>query len=103
MIRGGGRVVVRQTVNLSDSHLHTSTEKPITKMNFPEFFKRATGYAPYDYQTRIACGENAVLKKAEDLAHGTECVSRIISIPTGLGNTAAVTIAWLWNRIALSD
>lgn len=72
-------------------------------MNFPEFFKSATGYAPYDYQVRIACGKTADSTKSEYLVTGTECVSRIISIPTGLGNTAAVTIAWLWNRIALSD
>jgi CRISPR-associated endonuclease/helicase Cas3 len=103
LIRWGGRVVVRQTGNRSDSHLHTSTEKPITKMNFPEFFKSATGYAPYDYQVRIACGKTADSTKSEYLVTGTECVSRIISIPTGLGKTAAVTIAWLWNRIALSD
>src|SRR5439155_23515597 len=27
------------------------------------------------------------------------CRSRLINIPTGLGKTAAVVLAWLWNRL----
>lgn len=38
---------------------------------------------PYDYQQRLA-----------DLP----CESRLISVSTGLGKTAAVILAWLWNR-----
>ncbi|MEY4485436.1 MAG: hypothetical protein RL693_2888, partial [Verrucomicrobiota bacterium] len=39
---------------------------------------------PYDYQSRLA---------------GPACESRLISVPTGLGKTAAVVMAWLWNRV----
>jgi CRISPR-associated endonuclease/helicase Cas3 len=54
-------------------------------MTFPDFFKTATGKpAPYDYQQRLA---------------SLPCESRLISIPTGLGKTAAVTLSWLWNRV----
>ena len=52
---------------------------------FPTFFSAAFTdlRAPYAYQQRLA--EEA-------------CTSRLISIPTGLGKTAAVVLAWLWNR-----
>lgn len=26
------------------------------------------------------------------------CISRLISVPTGLGKTAAIVLSWLWNR-----
>lgn len=52
--------------------------------NYSEFFTAATDKsAPYDYQSR--------------LAH-LPCESRLISVPTGLGKTAAVVLSWLWNR-----
>jgi CRISPR-associated endonuclease/helicase Cas3 len=41
--------------------------------------------SPFDYQRRLA----------ED----PECKSRLINIPTGCGKTAAVVLAWLWNRV----
>ncbi len=54
-------------------------------MTFDAFFCKATGNSsPYDYQRRLAEGG---------------CDSRLISVPTGLGKTAAVTLAWLWNRV----
>ena len=58
-------------------------------MNFDHFFQAATGYAPYDYQRRLAGGDN-----------GQSCASQLITVPTGLGKTAAVVLAWLWNRVA---
>jgi CRISPR-associated endonuclease/helicase Cas3 len=95
---------------------------------FDSFFQVATGKpAPYDYQCRLACGErngclesqwlaNNVLgascpqikhrndrPEAEWLTNGTECQSRLINIPTGLGKTAAVVLAWLWNRAHLQN
>src|SRR5438552_12834512 len=60
-------------------------------MNFGEFFKAATDNEPYDYQCRLAGGDS-----------GCRCESRLINIPTGLGKTAAVVLAWLWNRLAPS-
>lgn len=58
-------------------------------MNFESFFQTATGNKPYDWQRRLA----------ED----SECQSRLIDIPTGLGKTAGVVNAWLWNRLSLAD
>ena len=58
-------------------------------MTFEEFFRAATGHAPYDYQRRLATGEA-----------GCHCKSQLINVPTGLGKTAAVVLAWLWNRLA---
>ncbi len=57
-------------------------------MTFEQFFKTATGQAPYDYQRRLA-GDG-----------GPRCESQLINVPTGLGKTAAVVLAWLWNRLA---
>lgn len=58
---------------------------------YSDFFQAATGHRPYDWQVRLA----------ED----PECKSRLIDIPTGLGKTAGVVLAWLWNalRVAQSD
>jgi len=59
-------------------------------MTFKQFFTTATGgNEPYEYQRRLA----------EDSA----CQSRLIEIPTGLGETAAVVLAWLWNRVHLGQ
>lgn len=57
-------------------------------MNFDYFFKAATGHTTYDYQRRLAGGDT-----------GRPCESQLINIPTGLGKTAAVVQAWLWNRV----
>lgn len=60
--------------------------------HFPAFFARALGdgHTPYHYQTTLA-GED----------QGAPCTSQLIDIPTGLGKTAAVVLAWLWNRVVL--
>ncbi len=47
--------------------------------SFDAFFKAATGNDPYDYQRRLAGDTD-----------GRSCASQLISIPTGLGKTAAV-------------
>ncbi len=59
---------------------------------FDAFFRAATGNAPYAYQRRLA-GDTL----------GRACESQLINIPTGLGKTAAVVLAWLWNRVAHAD
>jgi CRISPR-associated endonuclease/helicase Cas3 len=66
-------------------------------MNFPQAFLSATGHPPYDYQIRLACGDTARLHS------GTDCESKLIDVPTGLGKTAAVVMAWLWNRVLQPD
>jgi CRISPR-associated endonuclease/helicase Cas3 len=60
-------------------------------MTFEQFFETATGHAPYDYQRRLAAG-----------GAGRACESQLINVSTGLGKTAAVVLAWLWNRLAPS-
>jgi CRISPR-associated endonuclease/helicase Cas3 len=55
-------------------------------------FRAATDHRPFDYQRRLGGGEI-----------GAACHSKLINIPTGLGKTAAVVIAWLWNRVAHPD
>ncbi len=49
---------------------------------FARFFKTATDFPPYPYQSRLAA---------------SPIVDRVISVPTGLGKTAAVILAWLWH------
>lgn len=60
---------------------------------FTAFYQAATEKpAPYDYQVRLAGGDE-----------GRACESLLIDVPTGLGKTAAVVLAWLWNRILRAD
>ena len=60
--------------------------------SFQAFFRAATGRStdPFDYQTRLACGDDG---------QGRACGSLLIDVPTGCGKTAAVVLAWLWNRV----
>lgn len=62
--------------------------------NFEHFFRtaRGDGQNPFDYQTRLACGEDR---------GGRAGASLLIDVPTGCGKTAAVVLAWLWNRVVL--
>jgi CRISPR-associated endonuclease/helicase Cas3 len=59
---------------------------------FDVFFQTATSNSPYGYQVRLAGGDK-----------GQSCKSQLISIPTGLGKTAAAVLAWLWNRVKHPD
>ena len=52
-------------------------------MNFEELFTFVTGNSPYPYQSRLALGE---------------CMPDVIHVPTGVGKTAGVTLAWIWRR-----
>lgn len=63
-------------------------------------FKTATKLdSPFTYQCRLACGPDADPGNAKSLRGGTGCLSQLIQIPTGCGKTAAVVMAWLWNRV----
>jgi CRISPR-associated endonuclease/helicase Cas3 len=75
---------------------------------FDDFFRIATGrrategLAPFDYQRRLACGECP--ERGDErkwLSGGVDGRSLLINVPTGCGKTAAVVLAWLWNRVAL--
>lgn len=61
---------------------------------YDAFFQAATGNpAPFAYQRRLATGDGP----------GAACTSRLIDVPTGCGKTAAVVLAWLWNRVLHPD
>lgn len=52
-------------------------------MSYPTFFRALTGHPPYPYQHRLAEGAWPTL----------------LDVPTGMGKTAAVLVAWLWRRL----
>ncbi len=52
-------------------------------MEYREFFQRATGNPPYDYQVRLA--------EADPWPD-------LLEAPTGAGKTEAIVLAWLWRR-----
>ena len=64
---------------------------------FQQAFGGSAECAPYAYQCRLAGGDSA--KPDGEFTTGTACQSQLINIPTGLGKTAAVVLAWLWNRV----
>lgn len=53
-----------------------------TVTNFEQFFLTVTGHEPFPYQKQFAEG----------------VWSDVLDVPTGLGKTAAVTLAWAWKR-----
>ncbi|MCL6626876.1 MAG: CRISPR-associated helicase Cas3', partial [Alicyclobacillus shizuokensis] len=57
-------------------------------MRFEKFFSLVTGNHPYPYQSRLAARE-----RFPDVVH----------VPTGVGKTAAVVLAWIWRRRFASD
>lgn len=67
--------------------------------NFDHFFKTATDRPPYGWQCRLACREAADPESPATLHSPINCASRLIDIPTGLGKTAGVVMAWLWNYL----
>ena len=56
--------------------------------SFGDFFEQATENRPYEYQVRLATGEQ---------------LPELIEVPTGLGKTAAIVLAWLWRRRFADD
>ena len=72
---------------------------------YDAFFQTATGNAPYAHQRRLAGVPPAseIPDSKSQMRPSAPCASQLISIPTGLGKTAAVVLAWLWNRVAHPD
>ena len=60
------------------------------QQDYSTLFEAAIGHSPYPYQRELAVS-------------GSECASRLISVPTGMSKTAAITPAWLWNRVVLGN
>lgn len=58
-------------------------------MNYDDFFRQATGHGdgPYDHQRRLA----------------EESWRNLVDVPTGLGKTAAVVLAWIYKRLIKRD
>jgi len=55
---------------------------------FEAFFEKATGYTPYPYQVRLATSSP---------------FPQLLSVPTGVGKTAAIVLSWLYRRHAQSE
>lgn len=55
--------------------------------SYKEFFRTATGFDPYPYQSRMADAQWPDL----------------LRVPTGLGKTAAVTLAWVYRRVVREE
>ena len=77
----------------------TKEHSPDRPNRFDLLFSKATGFCPHDFQKRIACGERGERDKNVWLSDSRPCGSMLIDIPTGFGKTAAVVLAWLWNRV----
>jgi CRISPR-associated endonuclease/helicase Cas3 len=76
-------------------------------MTYAQFFQESFHRAgrgrqvPYTYQCQLAGGDDGANSAPNgNFSHGTDCRSQLIDIPTGLGKTAGVVLAWLWNRVA---
>lgn len=66
---------------------------------FDQIFETATGFRPYEYQKQLACGEQDQRGVGEWMTASPTCKTMLIDIPTGLGKTGAVLLAWIWNRV----
>jgi CRISPR-associated endonuclease/helicase Cas3 len=71
----------------------------MSELDFGNVFRWMTGFGPFAYQCRLACLEGADPHDPITLRSGSSCESKLINVPTGLGKTAAVVLAWLWNRV----
>jgi len=52
-------------------------------MKIDVFYEKATGFKPYPYQSRLATADS---------------LPALLNVPTGVGKTAAVTLAWIFRR-----
>jgi CRISPR-associated endonuclease/helicase Cas3 len=75
----------------------------MSELDFGTAFRWATGFKPFAYQCQLACSEGADADDPGTLRSGSNCESKLINVPTGLGKTAAVVLAWLWNRVLCPD
>ncbi len=98
--QGGGKKTLYSFPNFPEPVLGGSRDMA----TFNGVFSAATGHSkPFDYQCRLACGPQQPNESPQQwLSHGTRCQSQLLPIPTGLGKTAAVVLAWLWNRVVLN-
>ena len=64
-----------------------TTTKLSEAQRFRDFFTAATGFAPYDWQVKLA------MQPAVDL----------LPVPTGMGKTEGVALAWAWRKLTGKD
>lgn len=58
-------------------------------LGFDQFFTTATGKErSFEYQRRLACGDDGCADQPAMLGQGHECRSLLINVPTGLCRTA---------------
>lgn len=55
----------------------------MTEMDFASLFERATGFRPFPWQSELA---------------ESDPLPETVSVPTGMGKTAASVLGWLWRR-----
>jgi CRISPR-associated endonuclease/helicase Cas3 len=79
--RNGGEAITQQIQGCPENHSYKKGMEANT--TYEKFFLQATNYLPYPYQIKLATSSS---------------LPKILDIPTGLGKTAAVTLAWLWRR-----
>lgn len=60
--------------------------KASAKQEFGDFFRAATGESPFLFQSAFAAN-----------------LQPLVSVPTGLGKTAMIVVAWLWRRFGGQD
>ena len=80
-------ILKKQKISLA-RHCHNCLLRKFSNMEFSPYFRTSTGQQPYAYQKALA---------------ESNCSSRLISVPTGMGKTAAVIHAWLWNRVHMGN
>lgn len=60
-----------------------SIDERETQVRPEQVFQQATGFEPYPYQLRLATGDD---------------LPQLLSVPTGVGKTAAAVLAWVYRR-----
>jgi CRISPR-associated endonuclease/helicase Cas3 len=63
--------------------MNDDTRAQIGATDFVSVFEKACTFSPYGYQVRLATAVE---------------LPELLNVPTGLGKTAAVVVAWVWRR-----
>lgn len=73
------------------------------KEPFTNWFRHATGNAPYLFQIRFACETTLFRHPSPLVGEGKgegDAIDAglLVNVPTGLGKTAMAVLGWLWRR-----
>jgi hypothetical protein len=84
LTRCGGRMVGGTKIEGEENENRHFTRRSVMSFaSFSELFEAATGQQPFPYQCQLA---------------ESDALPSLLSVPTGLGKTAAVLMAWIWRR-----